>query len=221
MIALQIASPNASLPVPPVLTGTQPPRQDGFKRVHAAATVFYEGDAGADLFEVIEGVLKLYKMTADGRCQITGFAYPGHFIGLSQNDTYCYTAEAITGVTLKRYARRAMETSPELASRLFTLLRDELATAQDQMLLLGRKTATERLASFLVRMADYQGADTIHLPMKRAEIADFLGLTIETVSRTFTRLGKAGALRLTDRTEVEIHREQLEDLAAGLETLDD
>lgn len=227
MIALQTALSPVSAPVlpapvlPALMKGTRPVYQEGLKRVPAAVTAFYEGDQGADLFEVMEGVVKLYKMTADGRCQITGFAYPGHFIGLSQNDTYCYTAEAITGVTLKRYARRALETSPELATRLFVLLRDELAAAQDQMLLLGRKTATERLASFLVRLADYQKSDTIHLPMKRVEIADFLGLTIETVSRTFTRLCKAGVLKLVDRTEVEICREDLEDLAAGVNAADD
>jgi CRP/FNR family transcriptional regulator len=147
-------------------------------------------------------MLGLYKLLADGRRQVVGFLVPGDFLGLAFGRTYVHTAEAITPVAACRFPRARfmglLEEFPALERDILSRTSNELAAAQRQMLLLGRKTARERLASFLVDLAERSDADggPLELPMGRADIADHLGLTIETVSRTFTGLRREGVIDL-------------------------
>ena len=185
-------------------------------------TLFCEGEPAHSLFNVTRGTLRVSKMLVDGRRQITGFLGPGDFLGLAFNDTYAYTAEAVTATRLCRFPRTKLEALleefPALEKRLLGVASNELAAAQDQMLLLGRKSAAEKVASFLLLLADRakrQGrpANSVELPMTRTDIADYLGLTMETVSRTFSRFETEGAIR-SERAQVVIERpEALEDLA--------
>jgi len=185
--------------------------------------VFGEGDNADNIYEVVSGMLRLYKLLPDGRRQITGFLSAGHILGLAPEGTYVYSAEAITEVTLCRYTRRAverlMDEVPGFARRLLAVTSHELRSAQDQMLLLGRKTAGEKVVSFLLLMAARQGdeeANEVSVPMTRADIADYLGLTIETVSRTFTKLKLDAVIALPTRGKVEIlDHDRLEEFAAG------
>jgi len=181
-------------------------------------TLFYEGDPAEHVFNVTSGAVKLYKLLPDGRRQITGFVFPGDFLGIAFRNQYVYTAEAVTAGTMCRFPRIKLEgllnELPALERRLLETASNELASAQDQMLLLGRKSAQERLATFLLslsRRASRHGRNptTIELPMSRADIGDYLGLTIETVSRAFTKLKKAETITLPDT-----HHVILNDLSA-------
>jgi len=187
--------------------------------------IFSEGDPAESLFNVLTGAVRLVKLLPDGRRQITGFLLPGAFLGIALNSTYAYTAEAIVDTKLCRFGRREVEgllkDIPNLEHRLLGEAANELIAAQDQMLLLGRKTARERVASFLMglsRNAKRHGFDDnpVALPMSRTDIADFLGLTTETVSRTFTRLRQAKVIALEGNAMVRLlDRPALDDLIAG------
>jgi len=190
----------------------------------AGRTVFAEGDAADSVYEVVRGMLKLYKLLPDGRRQITGFLSAGHLLGLADDDLYLYTAEAVTEVTLCRYTRsrldRLIDEVPGFARVLLAATSDELRAAQDQMLLLGRKDAMEKIASFLLMMGERQttgeAADEIHVPMGRSDIADYLGLTTETVSRTLTKLKGQGSIALHAPARIRLQdRDRLAELAAG------
>ena len=188
-------------------------------------TIFNEGDPAAHLFNVTGGVAKIFKLLRDGRRQITGFLFPGDFLGLAVNDTYAYSAEAITETSLCRFPRLKFEALlqelPKMESRLRSLASNELAAAQDQMLLLGRKTAREKIASFLVLLQSRsprrgQPPASLPLPMSRTDMADYLGLTIETVSRTLTRFKKSGIVSAVENGHVFIEDEEdLEKVAQG------
>jgi CRP/FNR family transcriptional regulator len=190
----------------------------------AGATVFAEGERTEGLYEVVSGIVRLHKLMPDGRRQITGFLAAGHFLNLTLQDSFTHTAEAVTDATLCRYPRtgfqRMVDQTPSLALRLLAATSDELRAAQDQMLLLGRKSAVEKMASFLLDMVKLQGDeaedDVVQIPMARGDIADYLGLTVETVSRTLARLKREGMIALTAPTEIEfLDRQRLEELAAG------
>lgn len=163
----------------------------------AGETVFYESDPGDFFFNIIDGAVKLYKLLPDGRRQITGFLLNGDFIGFGSRDGYACAAEVLTDTRLCRIRRTdfmsVMEKYPGIQSRLLFFAADRINIAYDRMLLLGRKTAAERMASFLDQFADRSESagldrDPIQLPMPRNDIADYLGLTPETVSRTLTKL---------------------------------
>ncbi len=184
-------------------------------------TLFSEGDSAEHVFEVIHGTLRLCKLLSDGRRQITGFLSSNRLLGLANEGLYMYTAEAITEVALRRYSRsgftRLADEMPSFARRLIVMTANELCAAQDQMLLLGRKAAIEKLASFLLQLANaYRTDRNVQIPMTRSDIADYLGLTIETVSRMFTRLRHEAVIDLLSSSCVEIlDRDQLEKFAAG------
>ncbi len=171
----------------------------------AKSTLFYQGDAVEYLIEVIRGTVKIYKLMADGRRQITGFYFAGSVLGIAAKHRYEYCAETITQVTYRRYPRLsldfAIDHDPLIGKMLFELAAAELAEAHRQMLLLGRKRPVEKVASFLLDWARrssrvVEPGFELHLPMGRGDIADYLGLTIETVSRTISRLRKAGIVKL-------------------------
>lgn len=162
-----------------------------------------EGEPAQHVFNVTAGTLKIFKLMPDGRRQVIGFLFPGDFLGLVARDTYLSSAEAVTDVTLCKFRREQIDglesELPKLGSRLLRMARNELAEGQDQMLLLGRKTAKERLASFLLNLqarAERRGdpVNPVHVPMSREDIGDYLGLTTETVSRTMTRLKQSGLI---------------------------
>jgi len=193
------------------------------RRIEPGRQLIQEGDPAEDVFTLTEGMLKLYKLMPDGRRQITGFMIPGDFIGLAYGQSYVYSAEAVTPTTTCRFKRSAllekMADHPELEHRLLSLASNELAAAQAQMLLLGRKSARERLASFIVGLAERRDVgenEPLPLPMSRGDIADFLGLTIETVSRAFTAIRKDGMVALPDK-----HQVIIEDFAALREAAGD
>jgi CRP/FNR family transcriptional regulator len=185
--------------------------------------LFAEGDEADCVYEIMTGMVRLYKLLPDGRRQITGFLRAGSLLGLAPEGVCVYTAEAITNVTLCRYKRKALERlmdeAPGFARHLLAVTSHELRAAQDQMLLLGRKTAIEKVASFLMIMAERQDgseADEIDVPMTRSDIADYLGLTLETVSRTLSKLKQMGLIALPTSGHIVIPRhEQLEQIAAG------
>ena len=187
--------------------------------------LFYEGDEAKHVFNLTEGTIRLSKMLPDGRRQITGFLSPGDFLGMASSDSYAYTAEAVTGVAVCRFPRAKLEVLfdqfPALERRVLAVASNELRAAQDQMLLLGRKTAREKLATFLHHLTENarrrgESGETLELPMNRTDIADYLGLTTETVSRTFTRMAKEGILELPSTHEVVLgDPERLWDMGEG------
>lgn len=174
-------------------------------RFVSGATVFVEDEIAASFYNVLEGVLRLYKLLADGRRQIVGFALPGDFLGMAATARHGYSADAIGPVTVCRFYKssfaRFIENRPHLLRRINEMTARELNQAQQHMVLLGRRTAEERVASFLIgwrdRLAAFRGPScTVPLPMSRQDIADFLGLTIETVSRTFTKFERDGVIEI-------------------------
>ena len=184
-----------------------------------------EDDPAVSVFNITSGSVRIYKLLPDGRRQITGFLFAGDFIGLAAGSAYGFSAEAIEDTTLCRfraadYHALARE-KPSLEAALLGRAMHELAAAQGQMLLLGRKTARERLASFLVTMVDRDpvhpsAANVVRLSMTRSEIADYLGLTIETVSRELTRLKTAGVIHALSLHDIRIEQpDRLRALADG------
>ena len=187
--------------------------------------LFDEGECADQVYNVTAGTMKIYKLLPDGRRQVTGFLFPGDFLGLANNDTYAYSAEAVTHATLCRFPRtkldKLLERHPKMEKRLLSIASHELAVAQEQMLLLGRKTAKEKIASFLLNLSERaesrgQTGNPVSVPMSRTDIGDFLGLTTETVSRTFTNLRTSGAIALRNGGKVEIQdRDSLSAIAQG------
>jgi CRP/FNR family transcriptional regulator len=175
-------------------------------------TLFFEGDRSENLYIITEGCVRLHKTLADGRRQITGFLFPSDFLGLALRERYAYGAEAVGRVALCRYPKNKLEALldqfPAMERRLLAIASNELAAAQDQMLLLGRKTALERVASFLLilmrRTQLKAQGNKILLPMTRTDIGDYLGLTIETVSRSLSRLKRERVLRFASAQDVDI-----------------
>lgn len=191
------------------------------RHVHFAAceTVFADEEMTTSFYIVLEGVMRLYKLLPDGRRQIVGFALRGDFLGMSTSGRNHFSADAIGPVDVCRFSKasflRFAEDRPHLLRRINELAIGELSQARDHMVLLGRRSAEEKVATFLISWRDRlarqrEPSDTLPLPMGRQDIADYLGLTIETVSRTFTRLERDGVIeiipggvRLRDSARVE------------------
>jgi CRP/FNR family transcriptional regulator, nitrogen fixation regulation protein len=162
--------------------------------------IFGENEPADYIYKVISGSVRTYKILSDGRRQIGGFYLPGDIFGLQFAEEHSFSAEAITDakvLVVKRSALTALAGRDAAVGRdLFALTGSELRRVQDRVLLL-IKSAQERVASFLVEMADRAAAGNIvELPMSRQDIADYLGLTIETVSRTLTGLESAAAIEV-------------------------
>ncbi|MQT12206.1 helix-turn-helix domain-containing protein [Segnochrobactrum spirostomi] len=194
------------------------------ERIQAGGSLFFEGDAASHVFAVAEGVLRIFKILSDGRRVITGFLYPGDLVGVSLRDRYLYSAEAVVATKVRRFGRGRFQDEiarcPELRPQLFARICDEMAAAQDQMVLLARKSAEERVCSFLMLIARRMGcssqpASRIEIPMTRLDMADYLGLTIETVSRTMTNLTSRGVIEPTGRHTVAVRRMKTLAVLAG------
>lgn len=184
------------------------------RRMFAAGQIIMTDEDQADFFaNVVSGVIKLAKTLADGRQQIVGLLFAPDFVGRAYSDQNPYFAEAATDVELCCFPRDSFEAILKdhsgLEHRLFERTLDELDSAREWMVLLGRKTAEEKVASLLLLIARRAlmtgcphsapaSALQFDLPLTRADMADYLGLTIETVSRQITRLRTKGAIKLVD-----------------------
>lgn len=188
------------------------------RRLSAGEQLLWEGDEAVLVANVIEGVLKLSTQTAEGKEQILGIVYPSDFLGRPFGETTPYGVEALTDSLVcvferKDFDRFARE-HPRLEHKLLERTLSELDRTRRWMMLLGRMNAEEKLANFLIEMADRLEQRTcappservtrFEMPVSRQQIADLLGLTIETVSRQFTRFKKAGLIDLPSRREVTI-----------------
>ena len=167
--------------------------------------VFAQGDAATRVFSLSKGVVRIYKLLPDGRRQVVGFALAGDMLGLTLSETHALTSEAIeptVACSFPRAAfRRLVDGNLAALRRMNQLVSQDLATAHDRMMMLGRYSAEEKMAAFLLswrarRRGRDSGGKMVALPMSRRDIADYLGLTIETVSRTFTRLERAEVIEI-------------------------
>jgi CRP-like cAMP-binding protein len=169
--------------------------------------VFFEGDDAEHFYEVLEGVVVACKVFLDGRRQVISFGFPGDLIGFGHGETYRFDCKTLGPARLRTIPRNsllsAIRQRPELGEKLLDAASTEVANMRDHSILLGRKTATERVASFLLNLAERSGAicngTIVPLPMSRADMGDFLGLTIETVSRNMTKLRNHEVISLNTR----------------------
>ncbi|MFD6316448.1 helix-turn-helix domain-containing protein [Methylorubrum thiocyanatum] len=180
--------------------------------------VYGEGEEAGFVYRVVDGAVRSHKMLNDGRRQITGFHLAGDLFGFEQGETHWHTAEALSDTRVLIFPRRPIERaatrSAEVACQLWSMATASLRDAQDLALLLGRRSAQGRLAAFLIEVdRRFGGTGTFALPMTRRDIADYLGLTIETVSRTFSQLEEDGALRRTASRRITLHRGRLRPVA--------
>jgi len=187
--------------------------------------LFSQEDPADSVFNVTRGHIRVLKLLPDGRRQVTGFLYPGDFLGMAYGAEYAYTAEALDSVVLCRFPREKLEALfdefPQLEKRLLEIAGNELIAAQNQMVLLGRKTAMERTASFLlemIRRCERKGedGDELRLPMNREDIGDYLGLAVETTSRTLQKLATRQVVEIPSASLIVVRqRESLEEIAEG------
>ncbi|MCR9126990.1 MAG: helix-turn-helix domain-containing protein [Rhodobacteraceae bacterium] len=174
--------------------------------------LYFEGDTAQNLFVIEKGVVRLTRVLEDGRRQVIAFGYPGDVIGFAAQGRYHTDCDALTDTRLLPFHRAALEDGagdPDLKAMLLKAALREISSMQDHFMMLGRKSAAERVASFLNALsARAVPAEVppgrIDLPMSRSDIADFLGLTTETVSRCLSALRKAGVIRLSDAHGVEV-----------------
>jgi CRP/FNR family transcriptional regulator, anaerobic regulatory protein len=167
--------------------------------------VFWHADPAKDVFEIRKGVIRLYRILQDGKRVIAGFIFPGDMLGVDYRGRYVFTAEAVTEVILRRLPRSRFDSvvseSPELRSAVLTKLSDDMCAAQDQMLLLLHHSAEARVANFLLTLARKmngradKGAE-VEVTMSRSDIADYLGLTVETTCRCMSKLKADGLITL-------------------------
>jgi len=169
-----------------------------------------QGDPAGYCFLIVSGCVRTVNLMEDGRRQVGEFLFPGDLIGWEVLEEHDFGVEAVTQVTLRRYPRRSLEAladrDRDFARQLRALTAGQLRAGREHMVLLGRKTASERIASFLLEMAGRINTDSralIELPMGRADMADYLGLTIETVCRGLTQL-RLGGMIAVKRTKVMI-----------------
>jgi len=181
--------------------------------LRARCPVFDEGEPAKNLFGVIRGAITMSRLTLDGYRQIVGFQYPGDLIGLADAAAYTCSAVALESAVLCRLPRLAFEAfaegKPKFQRRLSEMASRDLVKAQNQILMLSRRTAKEKIAAFILMLsgtapARGQPANTVRLPMNRSDIGDYLGISRETVSRVFSELKASGAIRFRSSAAVEL-----------------
>jgi len=170
------------------------------------AEIYGEGEPVDYLYKIVTGTARTYKVLSDGRRQIGGFYLPGDILGLETGEEHSFSAEAISGckaLLIKRNTLVALAgRQDEVARQLWSLIGEELRRVQAHNLLL-IKSAQERVAAFLLEMAErVSTGNAVELQMSRQDIADYLGLTIETVSRTLTQLEKLAAIELSSSRRI-------------------
>jgi CRP/FNR family nitrogen fixation transcriptional regulator len=180
--------------------------------------IYAEGDRADCWFKVVSGTVRICKLMADGRRHIAEFFYAGDCFGLDDAGERVFAAEAVGDVIVMRFNRAATERlvdeRPELARRMCNMMLRNLAHAQTRLLLLGRMTAPERVACFLTELRERRDAGRVlDVPMSRNDIADYLGLTIETVCRVLSAMKRDGVIAIPHPHRIEIcDRDALESL---------
>ncbi len=195
------------------------------RRVEAREHLWCEGDQRTHVYRVETGSVCVYKVLPDGRRHVVDFAFPGDLVGLGLTPEHTFNAQALVGTRLKGLTvgafNQALREDSRWAIKLYEALSMELEAARAQLLMVSKRVSTERVASFLLTLSERNAkrggeSEVISLPMRRIDIADFLGLTIETVSRTFTKLKTSRVISLLPGNLVRIvDRSRLEELAAG------
>jgi CRP-like cAMP-binding protein len=220
---MSIQSITLPTPHPPALRPQQVTRsgagfeqtlaQGQLRRVEAKEFLFAEGDIISHVYRVETGALALYKVLADGRRQVIGFAYPGDIVGLGIDDEHTMNAQAVKPTRVRCLPlislRQSAANDPALGLKLYEAMARELAATRDLMLTTGQRSAMERVASFLLAFSrrnqrNSQDPASFELPMTRTDIGDFLGLTIETVSRSFTKLKLMNLIELPHSNQVKL-----------------
>lgn len=197
------------------------------KTFKSGACLLAEGESTAQVFNITNGTVRLSRLLSDGRRVVTGFLFPGDFLGLTLDGVNSVTAEAIGEVEACSMDRNRLnglfEEIPKLEHRLLEMTVGEVIAGRDHMLLLARKTLRERMASFLVKFENHLREDdeepaTLKLPMARADIADYLGVTVETISRCLAAMAEEGLIQLlSPRRIVLVDRERMVEIAEGEE----
>jgi CRP/FNR family nitrogen fixation transcriptional regulator len=168
----------------------------------AGSEIYVPGQAADTLYHVEFGAVRLHRLLSDGRRQVIAFYLAGETFGFAAEPTHSFFAEAIVATGAKAISQPA---GGAVSAELLSLALRGMLRAQEHILVIGRQTAVERIAGFIIDMADRQGdLEHFDLPMTRLDIADYLGLTIETVSRVFAKLRSAGLIKLRSIRCVEI-----------------
>jgi len=178
-------------------------------KYNRSAEIFGEAEPAEYVYQVVDGAVRSYKLLSDGRRQINAFHLVGDIFGLENDGIHRFTAEAIVETTVRLVKRVSLahvaERDVTIARDLLDMTASNLRHAEDHMLLLGRKTSLERVAAFLLEMdRRLTAAGVMALPMCRRDIADYLGLTLETVSRALSLLQGEGVLGFLGQTQRQI-----------------
>jgi CRP/FNR family transcriptional regulator, nitrogen fixation regulation protein len=164
--------------------------------------IYAQGEKAGCLYQVEFGAVRIYRLLADGRRQISAFHLAGEVFGFESDVIHHFFAEAIAATGVRTYRQTP---GNDMAQELLPLALRSLTRAQEHLLVLGRQNAIERVTVFLVDMVERQGGlKHLELPMSRADIGDYLGLTIETVSRVFSKLKAKGIIKLINMRSIEI-----------------
>ncbi len=175
--------------------------------------IFIQNDSATHLYNITEGNVKIYQLLDDGRIQIIGFLYPGDFFGSYRNNKYNYCAESIGNLKVCVFDQKILDDyldeNPVVAKELLNQTSFELTLAQDRITVLGQLNAIERIARFLSNVSDQRKRigwknNPISLPMTRQDIADYLGLTVETVSREFSNLKTSNVIKMITSKQIYI-----------------
>jgi len=176
--------------------------------------IFLQQENSENLYNITQGNVKIYQLLSDGRIQIIGFLYPGDFFGSYKTGKYNYSAEAIGEVKTCVFKHEALnkylEKNMNLAKELLNMTSQELTLAQDRIGVLGKMNANERLATFILNISKQRARigwknNPVSLPMTRQDIADYLGLTLETVSREFTKLKISNVIKVMNSKQIYIN----------------
>jgi CRP/FNR family transcriptional regulator, nitrogen fixation regulation protein len=183
--------------------GSLPPGElsTGEFRYTKGAEIFGQAKPADYIYQIVAGAVRSHKLLSDGRRQISAFHLPGDIFGFENGDFYRFTAEAVVETTVRLTKRQSLEllakTDPAMVRSLLTMTTDNLQHVENQLLILGRNTSRERVAAFLLEMnSRLTAAGVMALPMDRRDIADYLGLTLETVSRVLSEFQRKGYLKL-------------------------
>lgn len=211
--------------VPPAPSVLPQPRDEGDFQTSSVplnfarnSEIFAEGETAGYVYKIVSGVVRVSKLLPDGRRQISAFHLPGDMFGFEVDDVHHVSAEAIGPVKVLAYKWQSLLSATSSSGFVHELLNRTmigLRQTQDHLLLLGRKNALERLAAFLIEMVRRTGSErSLQLAMPRHDIADYLGLTLETVSRMFAELKEAGIIKLESARQVSVlDMQQLEAMA--------
>jgi len=196
-------------------------------RIHFARgeTIFSEGDSAEYAYKIASGTVRLCKHMSDGRRQIAQFIFPGEFFSFMDLKEHSFTAEAVNDVVLLCYPQKQIERLGEerstLRKRFADVLTRRVRDIQNHLVMLGRQTAKERVAAFLVHVIEHMGIDKnglMELPMSRQDMADYLGLTIETVCRVLSAMKRERLIDIPNLHQLVIkNTARLAELAEGSE----